>query len=175
MTDKGEQSKQSLASLTQGFIHLLTNSEDVEIEITKASEMLDASKRRLYDVTNVLQGVGLVERCGKSKIKWTSRNSKADAQSYHNALLEKEKELIQISSFLDAKIEEFTNSEVFNNLGWVTDFDIQKCKKDRNSKVFALKGPASLAVQVDETEDGTYRMVCQSEDQPISWTPIGRN
>lgn len=175
MSDKGEQGKQSLSSLTQDFINLLKNSKDAEIEISKASEILDASKRRLYDVTNVLQGIGLVERCGKSKIKWTARNANGDTQNIHSVLKDSETELLQISAFLDSQIEELTNSDMFANLGWVTDQDIQLCKKDKESKVFALKGPASLAVQVDETEDGTYRMICQSEDQPITWTPIGRN
>lgn len=172
MGEKAESSKQSLALLTEGLINLLKEQKDTEIEINKASEILDASKRRLYDVTNVLQGIGLIERSGKSKIKWVEPNQKSNNKfSYQDA----ENELLQISAFLDSQIEELTNSDMFQSLGWITDNDIQFTKKDKNTKIFALKGPASLAVQVDETEDGSYRMICQSEDLPISWIPIGRN
>ena len=29
-------------------------------------------KRRIYDITNVLEGIGLIEKYKKNKIKWTS-------------------------------------------------------------------------------------------------------
>ena len=31
---------------------------------------LGVQKRRIYDITNVLEGIGLIEKCIKNMIKW---------------------------------------------------------------------------------------------------------
>ena len=35
-----------------------------------AVKVLGVQKRRIYDITNVLEGIGLIEKCIKNKIKW---------------------------------------------------------------------------------------------------------
>lgn len=33
-------------------------------------------KRRIYDITNVLEGIGLIRKGGKNHIKWTEAEAK---------------------------------------------------------------------------------------------------
>jgi hypothetical protein len=33
-------------------------------------ERLKVQKRRIYDITNVLEGIGLIRKGGKNRIKW---------------------------------------------------------------------------------------------------------
>lgn len=39
--------------------------------VLKAAELLEVKqKRRIYDITNVLEGIGLIEKESKNSIKW---------------------------------------------------------------------------------------------------------
>lgn len=40
--------------------------------LAQAADMLDVKqKRRIYDITNVLEGIGLIEKETKNTIRWT--------------------------------------------------------------------------------------------------------
>lgn len=41
-----------------------------EVDLNEASKTLDVQKRRIYDITNVLEGIGLIEKTIKNKIRW---------------------------------------------------------------------------------------------------------
>jgi len=38
--------------------------------LNDAVKVLGVQKRRIYDITNVLEGIGLIEKCIKNMIKW---------------------------------------------------------------------------------------------------------
>ena len=40
------------------------------LNLNEAAEMLGVQKRRLYDITNVLEGIQLIEKMGKNSIRW---------------------------------------------------------------------------------------------------------
>ena len=40
------------------------------LNLNEASSVLEVQKRRIYDITNVLEGVGLLEKTSKNNIKW---------------------------------------------------------------------------------------------------------
>jgi len=42
--------------------------------LNKASLSLKVQKRRIYDITNVLEGIGLIEKIEKNKIRWKAGN-----------------------------------------------------------------------------------------------------
>ena len=93
--------KNSLVELTKGFIALLATSGGGEIDLSDAEKTLQTQKRRLYDVANVLAGVGLVEKCGKSKVKWTGAMDGIAPMTNDVSLTEREQtidEMIQIVS-----------------------------------------------------------------------------
>lgn len=41
--------------------------------------MSQVQKRRIYDITNVLEGIGLIEKKSKNNIKWKGSNSNSHA------------------------------------------------------------------------------------------------
>ena len=43
--------------------------------MNEASKTLDVQKRRIYDITNVLEGIGLIEKTMKNKIRWKGNQS----------------------------------------------------------------------------------------------------
>lgn len=40
------------------------------VDLNDAAKRLNVQKRRIYDITNVLEGIGLIEKTIKNKIKW---------------------------------------------------------------------------------------------------------
>ena len=61
----------SLGELTRKFIQLIKNSTDnMSVDLNIAADKLQVQKRRIYDITNVLEGIGLIEKTIKNKIRW---------------------------------------------------------------------------------------------------------
>lgn len=42
------------------------------LDLNKAAEALHVQKRRIYDITNVLEGIGLIGKCGKNNVRFTA-------------------------------------------------------------------------------------------------------
>ncbi|EDO36659.1 predicted protein [Nematostella vectensis] len=64
----------SLGILTKKFVGLIRASEDGVLDLNHAAEVLSVQKRRIYDITNVLEGIGLIEKKSKNNIKWRGVN-----------------------------------------------------------------------------------------------------
>jgi E2F/DP family winged-helix DNA-binding domain. len=60
----------SLGILTKRFVSLLRSSSNGILDLNNAAEILDVQKRRIYDITNVLEGIGVIEKNSKNNIKW---------------------------------------------------------------------------------------------------------
>nr|CAB3486398.1 unnamed protein product [Digitaria exilis] len=60
----------SLSLLTKKFLNLLQGAENGTLDLNKAAETLEVQKRRIYDITNVLEGVDLIEKGLKNMIRW---------------------------------------------------------------------------------------------------------
>lgn len=67
----------SLGLLTKKFIDLLTTSSDGVVDLNECSQKLQVQKRRLYDITNVLEGIGMLEKKSKNQIQWSRGGSNA--------------------------------------------------------------------------------------------------
>lgn len=63
----------SLSFLTKKFIEVLNTCEGKGLDLNEAVKSLGVQKRRIYDITNVLEGIGMIEKCGQSDVRFTSR------------------------------------------------------------------------------------------------------
>ena len=63
-------SRSSLSLLTKKFVSLIERADQGAIDLNKAAETLNVQKRRIYDITNVLEGIGLIEKKSKNIIQW---------------------------------------------------------------------------------------------------------
>lgn len=60
----------SLNLTTKRFLDLLAQSPDGVVDLNWASQVLDVQKRRIYDITNVLEGIRLISKKSKNNIQW---------------------------------------------------------------------------------------------------------
>jgi len=63
--------EKSLGLLTAKFVSLLQEAQDGVLDLKLAADQLAVrQKRRIYDITNVLEGIGLIEKRSKNSIQW---------------------------------------------------------------------------------------------------------
>ncbi|KAG7971715.1 hypothetical protein I3843_07G149100 [Carya illinoinensis] len=60
----------SLGLLTKKFVNLIQEAKDGTLDLKHTAEILQVQKRRIYDITNVLEGIGLIEKTSKNHIRW---------------------------------------------------------------------------------------------------------
>ena len=55
-------------------MYLVKEAKGYYLDLNEASEQLGVQKRRIYDITNVLEGINLMKKMMKNQIKWTGGN-----------------------------------------------------------------------------------------------------
>ncbi|KAE8679409.1 Transcription factor E2FA [Hibiscus syriacus] len=167
----------SLGFLTKKFINLIKHAEDGIIDLNKAAETLGVQKRRIYDITNVLEGIGLIEKKLKNQIIWKgvddSRPGEADIDL---SVLQAEIENLTMKEHaLDDQIREMQErlrdlSENENNQRWlfVTEEDIKGLPCFQNETLIAIKAPHGTTLEVPDPDEAVdypqrrYRMILRS-------------
>ncbi|CAB3397167.1 unnamed protein product [Caenorhabditis bovis] len=67
----GTRADKSLGLLAKRFIRMIQQSPYGRCDLNTAAEALNVrQKRRIYDITNVLEGIGLIEKRTKNMIQW---------------------------------------------------------------------------------------------------------
>ncbi|OHT12553.1 hypothetical protein TRFO_03551 [Tritrichomonas foetus] len=158
--------KQTLVNLTQGFLKILTDANGNDVELSHCERQLKTTKRRLYDVINVLSGVGLVERSGKSKVHWTGNQTTPTTTTNEKPMSDQEKELDRLLEKADAELLDLSESELFKKCAWITRDDFSKLTPDPDTTLFALCGPPNLTITMkdDDEEPMPHHLICRVEN-----------
>ena len=69
-TPGGSRFDASLEALTARFRAELDHAPDGVLDLNEAAERLNVVKRRIYDMTNVLEGIGVIEKVSKNRIMY---------------------------------------------------------------------------------------------------------
>ena len=69
----------SLGLLTKKFVALIQGAPEGVLDLNQAATMLGVQKRRIYDITNVLEGIGLIEKRSKNNIQACARDPRCPA------------------------------------------------------------------------------------------------
>ena len=73
--DKKGRKENGLVELTKKFIELLKGACNQTLDLNDAVKDLFVQKRRIYDITNVLEGIGLICKVSKNNIRWDGPGS----------------------------------------------------------------------------------------------------
>ncbi|KMZ65385.1 Transcription factor (E2F) [Zostera marina] len=155
----------SLGLLTKKFINLLKHADDGNLDLNKAATTLDVQKRRIYDITNVLEGIGLIEKKLKNRIRWKGHNvlrpidvdeDVAVLQADVENLNTKEREIDEQISEAKARLTELTENE--NNQRWlfVSEEDIKGLPCFQNETLIAIKAPHGTTLEVPDPDEADY-------------------
>ncbi|KAI7986383.1 Transcription factor E2FB, partial [Camellia lanceoleosa] len=72
--------------ILEQFINLIKHAEDSILDLNKAADTLQVQKRHKYDITNVLEGIGLIEKKLKNRIQWKGVDVSRQGETDENAV-----------------------------------------------------------------------------------------
>ncbi|KAM3871025.1 transcription factor E2F2 [Diretmus argenteus] len=173
----------SLGLLTKKFVGLIAESTDGVLDLNWATEVLEVQKRRIYDITNVLEGVQLIKKKYKNNIQWmvggvfeggAGGGEKACALRKELGDLERAEkaldELIHSSTTQLKQLTEHKDNQKYplRVLGYVTYQDIRSIASLLDQTVIAVKAPAETKLEVPETAgQGSLQIYLKSKNGPI--------
>nr|XP_014347028.1 PREDICTED: transcription factor E2F4-like [Latimeria chalumnae] len=132
--------EKSLGLLTTKFVSLLQEAKDGVLDLKVAADTLAVrQKRRIYDITNVLEGIGLIEKKSKNSIQWKGVGPGCNTREIADKLIDlkaeieelerREQELDQQRARVQQSIKNVTDDLQNSKLAYVTHEDICRCFK----------------------------------------------
>nr|CAH8823934.1 unnamed protein product [Trichobilharzia regenti] len=98
--------EKSLGLLTEKFVQLLKEAPDGILDLKMAADLLAVrQKRRIYDITNVLEGIGLIEKRTKNSIQWKGGSAATNGPDIQARLDELQAEVEYLEN-LEKKVDE---------------------------------------------------------------------
>lgn len=130
---------------------LLNESDDGSVDLNIASTKLNVQKRRIYDITNVLEGIGILEKKSKNNIQWKFGHSLVSLDQSSKMLSDAEA-LEQKENHLDEMIRvirEELNSQFENTThAYITHQDLQSVEVFKDQTVIIIKAPPEAKLMV---------------------------
>ncbi|XP_004540481.2 transcription factor E2F2 isoform X1 [Maylandia zebra] len=168
----------SLGLLTKKFVGLIAESPDGVLDLNWATEVLEVQKRRIYDITNVLEGVQLIRKKSKNNIQWlvgdvfeggAGGGEKARALRKELGDLERaERSLDEQIQSSTTQLKQLTEYKESQRLGYVTYQDIRSIGSLQDQTVIAVKAPAETKLEVPDTAgQGSLQIYLKSRNGPI--------
>ncbi|CAG9585687.1 unnamed protein product [Danaus chrysippus] len=171
--------EKSLGLLTTRFVSLLKKAKDGVLDLKIATDLLAVrQKRRIYDITNVLEGIGLIEKRSKNSIQWKGASPDGNTSEIGKkvtllrkqiGLLEEHEELLDKQMhWIEQSIKNVIDDADNEALSYVTQSDVKNCFND--SQVLVLEAPlgANLAVgQLNEGEDEDQYFLHLKSNEPV--------
>lgn len=162
----------SLGLLTKRFLGLLQSAENGILDLNLASVTLAVQKRRIYDITNVLEGIGLLKKISKNNIQWKGSDSPADSAESQRGLNQdladleaKENQLDELISSTGTVVKLYAFHRLFDSFilliesqlrslseekryAYVTYGDLKSIAEYRDNTVMAVRAPPETKLQV---------------------------
>ena len=141
----------SLGELTKNFIDCVKSKGLEQININEIVKKLKVKKRRIYDITNVLEGIGYIKKLGKNQIKWIKTdflneniilNYNNEDSNKINKFIELQKENEKLDLFIkeiNLEFEKLSEKQETKQYSYVTYDDLKNLAENNNNKMIAIK------------------------------------
>ncbi|XP_034552016.1 transcription factor E2F1 [Notolabrus celidotus] len=163
----------SLNLTTKRFLNLLSQSADGVVDLNWASQVLDVQKRRIYDITNVLEGIQLISKKSKNNIQWLGNRVDAALVARHKELqrevcdlTDAEEQLDELINKCNLQLRLLTEEPQNKKLGYVRCQDLRKSFDSPDQLVMVIRAPPETQMQVSEPCKG-YQVSLKSTRGPI--------
>ncbi|KFP91688.1 Transcription factor E2F1, partial [Apaloderma vittatum] len=177
----------SLNLTTKRFLELLSQSPDGVVDLNWAAEVLKVQKRRIYDITNVLEGIQLITKKSKNNIQWLGSQATVGAPSRHRLLEKDLRELQAAERQLDDLIQTCTVqlrlltedpanqqyplhacvcSLTCSTAAYVTCQDLRSIVDPAEQMVMVIKAPPETQLQVSDPSEA-FQVSVRSTQGPI--------
>ncbi|XP_010124252.1 PREDICTED: transcription factor E2F6 [Chlamydotis macqueenii] len=166
----------SLVYLTRKFMDLVKTAPDGVLDLNEVATTLGVRKRRVYDITNVLDGIHLIQKRSKNHIQWVGSNldqlvGKAPEQQN---LKDELSDLSAMEEALDELIKdcahqlfELTDDKENAKLAYVTYQDICSIQAFQEQIVIAIKAPEETKLEIPIPKEDCIEVHVKSTKGPV--------
>ncbi|XP_076839879.1 transcription factor E2F1 [Brachyhypopomus gauderio] len=163
----------SLNLTTKRFLDLLAQSPDGVVDLNWASQVLDVQKRRIYDITNVLEGIQLISKKSKNNIQWLGNRMDGVSVARCQELQKEVSELSGAEDKLDELINKcslqlklLTEDSANKKVGYVRCQDLRETVDPPDQIVMVIRAPPETQMTVTDPSEG-YQISLKSTKGPI--------
>ncbi|KAM4553896.1 transcription factor E2F4 [Fundulus diaphanus] len=173
--------EKSLGLLTTKFVTLLQEAKDGVLDLKAAADTLAVrQKRRIYDITNVLEGIGLIEKKSKNSIQWKGVGPGCNTREIADKLINlkselddlalREHELDQQKVWVQQSIKNVTDDSSNSPMAYVKHEDL--CGAFKGDTLLAIQAPIGTQLEVPVPEivlngQRKYQIRLKSTSGPI--------
>ncbi|KAM6904201.1 transcription factor E2F3 [Lycodopsis pacificus] len=143
----------SLGLLTQRFAAMLSRSADGVLDLNLAAQELNAPKRRVYDVTNVLEGIQLIKKKSKNFVEWLGGEVNVHMDQELKALVEEERRLDELIQSCTKQVHQLCENQNTLRFAYLTYEDVQRIPSLKEQTVIVIKAPAETKLEVPHPEE----------------------
>ncbi|XP_065828091.1 transcription factor E2F5-like isoform X2 [Oscarella lobularis] len=151
--------EKSLGLLTSRFVSLLQQAPDGVLDLKHAADTLAVrQKRRIYDITNVLEGIGLIEKKSKNSIQWKGAgpgSNSAEITSRSRSLKNKlqqledeERDLDEKRSWLQQSLRNVSEDTTNDQYAYITHDDLCHIQDFQGKTILAVQAPSGTELEV---------------------------
>ncbi|XP_066588377.1 transcription factor E2F5-like [Prorops nasuta] len=177
--------EKSLGLLTTRFVNLLQKATDGVLDLKVAADLLEVrQKRRIYDITNVLEGIGLIEKKSKNSIQWKGAGPGCNTQEVGEKLTDLKDEIRKLeeheqmldthTQWIQQSIRNVENDLVNKKYAYITYEDVRE--NFVNDTVLTIQAPLNTELNVpnfsqvvdDGDEEINYEMTLKSNNGEIN-------
>ncbi|XP_009979978.1 PREDICTED: transcription factor E2F6 [Tauraco erythrolophus] len=164
----------SLVYLTQKFMDLVRTAPDGVLDLNEVAAMLGVRKRRVYDITNVLDGIHLVRKRSKNLIQWIGSSLDQVIGKAPEQLKDELSDLSAMEEALDELIKDcahelfdLTDDKENAKLAYVTYQDIRSIQAFQGQIVIAIKAPEETKLEIPVPKEDCIEIHVKSTKGPV--------
>ena len=141
--EEGRQ-ENSLSKLTKKVLAYIRNKNKVNININELVKNLGVKKRRIYDITNVLQGIGYIEKQGKNEIIWNKKDMFLNEKEIKNKnkIINLQQQINELNEKMNIQKNELNTISLkddFNKNNYIKFIDLSNLAKNENKDLLIIK------------------------------------
>ncbi|CAB1440506.1 unnamed protein product [Pleuronectes platessa] len=150
----------SLVLLTQGFLELLLAAPGGSLDIRQVATSLKIRKRRVYDITNILNGIKLIQKESANRIKWIGEIPISSFLSKNQQRFQKELENLQ-------RVED---TGFFNwcTSAYVTLEDLGRLRVLQDQTLVVIKAPEETKLEIPAPKEDNIQVHLKAGKGPIT-------
>ncbi|OIR56136.1 MAG: E2F/DP transcription factor [Amphiamblys sp. WSBS2006] len=162
--DEIQTGRNTLDSLSERFIELLLSYADRTMKIADAATVLGVQRRRLYDVTNVLEGAGVIRKIGNVSVVLCCGSGERERRPGRARSEGRLGELIDVETEYDrtlAALRESVSNELeridTESMLYVTRDEIQREFSPEEETVLVVKAPRGSSMDIPYQKENTLQ------------------
>ncbi|KAL6095510.1 e2f6 [Pungitius sinensis] len=166
----------SLWMLTQRFLELLLASPDGSVDLRHVTAVLQTRRRRVYDITNVLEGISLIKKKSANKFKWIGSCHISSFLRTHQQKFQRELDNLKlVEDTLDSLIKTcaqqlfgMTDDEQNADAAYVTYEDVGRIAAFQEQTVLVVKAPEETKLEVPPPKEDNIQIHLKGGRGPIT-------